>query len=124
MPDLAVTTVANDELPIVWPLVRSAGYAHGLTDWLREGRALMARGGRILAVRSEHDTFYGVATCEAVHRRERSFLNVDRFVAFEVSRNAPVRRALAAAVVELSRELGCGAIAAAGPDNPLLGSSP
>lgn len=120
MPDLTATPIDKEELPFVWPLVRSGGYDLGLTGWLLDGRSLIARGGTILAARAPDSTFFGVAACEAVDQGKVRVLQVATFVAFELSRDAPVRRALTDAIEKLSEELGCGAIAMRGSKVPLL----
>lgn len=120
MPDLVVSAIDEDELPFVWPLVRAGGYDLGLPGWLIDGRSLIARGGTIFAARATDSMFFGVATCEAVELDRARVLEVATFVTFELSGDAPVRRALADAVEALSRQLGCAAVAVPGPDAPFL----
>lgn len=120
MPDLTVTPIDKEELPFVWPLVRAGGHDLGLRGWLLDGRALMARGGAILAARAPDSTFFGVATCEAVERGTVRVLDVGVFVAFELSRDAPVRRALTDAVEALAEELGCRGVTVPEPNAPLI----
>jgi hypothetical protein len=120
MPDLTVVALDRAELSFVWPLVRAGGYDLGLEGWLIDGRALIARGGAVLAVRGGDGTFYGAATCEAIEQRGVRILKVDTFVACEVSRGAPVRRALTDGVEQFGEELGCAGIAVAGPNAPFL----
>jgi hypothetical protein len=120
MPDLAVSAIDEDELPFVWPLVRAGGYDLELPGWLINGRSLIARGGSILAAQAPDSTFFGVATCEAVEQARARVLAVATFVTFELSGDAPVRRALTDAVEALGRKLGCAAVAVPGPDAPFL----
>lgn len=120
MPELAVNLVDEKDLPCLWPLVRAGGYDLGLAGWLLDGRSLLARGGSILAVQASSATLYGVATCEAIEQGKARVLKVRTFVTFELSRDAPVRRALTDAVEKLGRDLGCDAIGVPRPTTPLL----
>jgi hypothetical protein len=94
-----------------WPLLRSAG-SEPLPDWWEnEARALMGRGGGVLAARAPDGSVHGVATYECVHRQKGSVLAVDRLVTLELNRKEPVKEALGGALHMIASAFCCSVIA-------------
>lgn len=112
MPELTVRTLKESELDQAWPLVRGRSAETTIGGWRRFARRLVRRGGGILAVAAEDGLLHGVATFEPVTRvRSGRVLQVETLVSFELSRRAPVRNALCAALTDFARGLQCEAVA-------------
>lgn len=112
MPIFTIEHLAQSAILDAWPLVRSAG-SEPLPDWWEnEARALMDRGGGVLAARAPDGSVHGVATYECVHRQAKgSVLAVDRLVTLELNRKEPVKQALAGALQRIACAFCCSAIA-------------
>ncbi|WP_166039014.1 hypothetical protein [Sphingosinicella sp. YJ22] len=110
MPDLSLSRLDEGQLALAYPLIRAAARV-SLERWKTFARQLIASGGGILAVGADDGCLHGVASFREVGslRFERS-LQVDILVAFELSRMAPVRRALCAGLEGIAREMGCRSI--------------
>jgi len=95
-----------------WPLLRSAG-SEPLPDWWEnEARALIGRGGGVLAARAPDGSVHGLATYECVHRQPKgSVLAVDRLVTLELNRKEPAKEALGGALRMIACAFCCSAIA-------------
>ena len=108
-----LTTVHLDEghLLDAWPILHAAAGEVQAQWWESEARALLARGGGVLAARAANGSVYGVATYECVHRGTGSVLAVDRFVTLELNRNEPAKEALRGAINEIAAAFGCRSIA-------------
>lgn len=112
MPSFAIEHLDEHSLLDAWPLLRSAG-TEPLPDWWHtEARALLGRGGGVLAARTPDGSVHGVATYECVHRaRAGAVLAVDRLVTFELNRKEPVKEALGGALHMMASAFCCSAIA-------------
>lgn len=108
MPELDVIELNQDELALVWPLVRTASPRLRLDGWRALAEALIDRGGGVLAVAAPDRALHGVATYEMIEKpRFGRMLHVDTLVTFELSGRAPARAILVAALRQLSQALGC-----------------
>jgi hypothetical protein len=107
MPDFRILLLDERQLAEAYPLVRSA------TDvspdrWKKFARELIASGGGVLAVQAADSCLHGVAAFRQVGTlRHELSLQVELLAAFELSRLAPVRKALCAALEDLARRKGC-----------------
>jgi hypothetical protein len=112
MPAFTIEHLDEQKLLDAWPILRAAG-AEPLPDWWEnEARALLGRGGGVLAARAPDGSVHGIATYECVHRpRTGSVLAVDRLVTFELSRKEPVKEALGGALHMIASAFCCSAIA-------------
>jgi hypothetical protein len=112
MPAFTIEHLDEQKLLDAWPLLRSAG-VDPLPDWWEtEARALMGRGGGVLAARAPDGSVHGIATYECVRRpRTASVLAVDRLVTFELNRKEPVKEALGGALHMIASAFCCSAIA-------------
>lgn len=112
MPAFTIEHLDEQKLLDAWPILRSAG-TDPLPDWWEnEARALMSRGGGVLAARAPDGAVHGGATYECVHRpRAGSVLAVDRLVTFELNRKEPVKEALGGALHMIASAFCCSAIA-------------
>ena len=111
MPQFGIEHLSEGRLAEAWPVVRmSRSHAHS-DWWVCEGVALIARGGGILAVRAPDQVIHGIATYE-VGRKARlgRVLVIDTLITFELSRRAPVRRALCDALELLASAFDCRSI--------------
>jgi hypothetical protein len=103
-----VADLDSRELASAWPLIRTAAPELGPDGWQSLGEALIQRGGGVIAVAAEGGGYLGVATYEPVDKpRSGRVLQVDRLVAFELTRRAPIRRILCEELEELAPQLGC-----------------
>lgn len=107
MPDLRLSRLDESRLPLAYPLIRSAARV-SQARWEAFARQLIAAGGGILVASADDGCVHGVAAFRRTGslRFERA-LQVDILVAFELSRGAPVRRALCDGLEEIARETGC-----------------
>jgi hypothetical protein len=110
MPELSVLQLSECQLAHAFPLVRAA--ARVTSDrWEAFGRELIAAGGGILAIQADDGCLHGLAAfrrCETL--RHDVSLQVEILVAFELSRSAPVRRALCEAIREHAKARRCHSI--------------
>lgn len=112
MLQFTVHHLTETELASAWPLVRATRSPPDLERWLLLARALMSRGGGVLAVSAEDGLIHGIATYEPVHKPEvGQVLEVRTLATFELSRRARVRRILCQALDQLARSTGCVAVA-------------
>ena len=111
MAKFAIEHLSEDQLLDAWPVVRQS-HSHAKSDWWKsEGRALIERGGGILAARSTGGTIHGVATYEIARKALLGrVLAVDTLIAFELSRRAPVRHALCDALELIASAFDCRSI--------------
>jgi hypothetical protein len=126
MPDLRLLRLEERQLSEAYPLVRSATHVDE-TSWIAFARRLILAGGGVLAVKAQDNCTYGVAAFRLLGTlRHGACLQVEIMVAFELSRHAPVRKALCAALEEIAREEECRAIvftmAASSHANPFSAS--
>lgn len=119
MPILTIAHLDEEHLLDAWPILHVAGGEVQRLWWENEARALLGRGGGILAARAADGTVYGVATYECAHRDAESVLAVDRLVALELNGNEPVKRALRGAIDEIASAFGCSAIALPARPSPV-----
>ena len=110
MPDLRIFPLDDHGIDLVFPLVRSAA---DITPqrWRCFARELLSGEGGLLAVEAGTGCLHGLA----VYRRRGTLrhgqaLQVELLVAYELSRQAPVRKALCAALEALARNSGCRSI--------------
>jgi hypothetical protein len=95
-----------------WPLVRMTAPELNPEQWRARAHAIRLRGGGILGVEVESGGLMGVATYEAVSNPHvGKVLEVHTLVCLELSRLAPVRRALRCVLDERAATFGCTAIA-------------
>ena len=107
MPDLRTLLLDESQLAQAYPLVRSAARV-GPEQWKKFARELIASGGGVLAVQADDACLHGIAAFRQVGTlRHALTLQVEVLAAFELSRLAPVRKALCAALEELARRKGC-----------------
>ena len=111
MPQFTVAELRPDQLDDAYPLIRAVAPNATPAEWRAYIEDMTARGGTVLALTSGNETLHGLLT---VHRqrslRHGEILFVNNFVTFELSRSAPGRRALCAAVEDMARRTGAGAI--------------
>jgi len=112
VPPFTIVQLDDETLADAWPVVRLTT-AEAVADWWEsEARALMDRGGGVLAARSANGSVHGIATYECVHRlRAGSMLAVDRLVTFELNRKQPVKEALCEALYAIAAAYCCSSIA-------------
>lgn len=118
---LTITELEPRHLAEAWPLVRSVAPRATLERWESFARGLLDRGGGVVAVTAENGGILGLATYEAADKlRLGKVLQVETLVAFELTRRAPVRRALCDALDRLAPVLGCAAVAVMVPSRGYL----
>lgn len=112
MPAFTIEHLAVDNLLDAWPVIRSACTEPLAEWWENEARALIGRGGGVLAARAQDNSVHGIATYECVRRANAgSVLAVDRLVTFELNRKEPVKQALGAALHMIASAFCCSGIA-------------
>lgn len=111
MLQLTAQDLTADHLTLAWPLVRTLSPETNVERWLAAARKLIDRGGGWVGVATEAGSLRGLASYEPVGSPAGKILQVDAMVTFEVSRRAPVRRALCEALDRLATRLGCEAVA-------------
>lgn len=126
MPDLEVQILGHERLADAYPLVRSATRV-SLRRWEEFGRQLIAAGGGALAVVAPDGCIHGVASFRPrPNLRHHQSLDVELFVAFELSGTKGVRAMLFAELERLGAERQCDSLtlttAAKGYEIPLSGS--
>ena len=111
MAQFAIEHLSENELLEAWPVVQQS-HSHATAGWwISEGKALIERGGGILAARAPDGKIYGVATYEVARKALLGrVLAVDTLIAFELSRRAPVRHALCDAIELLASAFDCRSI--------------
>jgi hypothetical protein len=108
MLQLDVVELDYDDIPLAWPLVRTATPQLGLDAWRAAAESVIDRGGGVLAVTAADRALHGVATYEAIEKPSFGrVLHVETLVTFELRVRAPARRALIEALIQLSSALGC-----------------
>lgn len=108
----SVTELDESAAAAALPLVRMTAPELSPEQWRARAQAIRLRGGGILGVEVEDGGLMGVATYEAVNNRHvGKVLEVDTLVCLELSRLAPVRRALRDVLDERAITFGCSAIA-------------
>ena len=111
MPELRICRLNERQLTQAYPLIRSTAQV-SRERWEAFGRGLIADGGGILAVRARGGCIHGLAAFRRLGSlRHDLSLQVEIMVAFELSRLAPVRKALYAALEKIARGMSCHSIA-------------
>lgn len=112
MPPFTIGQLEEDNLLDAWPVLRLAS-TDAVPDWWEHGaRALIDRGGGVLAARAPNGSVHGIATYECVQRqRAGSMLAVDRLVTFELNRKQPIKEALCEALYAIAAAYCCSSIA-------------
>lgn len=115
-----IETLKHDRLADAWPVARMCA-GHANPDWwVHEADLLIGRGGGVLAVRAPDGMVHGIATYEPIESQfSGRILAVDLLTTFELSRKAPAKSALCAALDDLSLALECDAVAFALPSASL-----
>lgn len=121
MPPFTIDQLDDGNLLDAWPVLRLAS-SEAIPDWWEhEARALMDRGGGVLAARAPNGSVHGIATYECVHRqRAGSMLAVDRLVTFELNRKQPIKEALCEALYAIAAAYCCSSIAMPMPSKGYL----
>jgi hypothetical protein len=115
MPDLKARELTAEEISEVWPLARTTSHNCSPLGWERQARRIASHGGGVVGVTAEDGLFHGIATYEPVQRlRDGRVLQVATIASFELTRNAPVRRALLDELQRVASRLGCEAVAICG----------
>jgi hypothetical protein len=110
MPDLRVKLLEEGDIGLAYPLVLRAARVQP-ARWAAFARELREAGGDIIGAWAEDGQLLGVATYRPTDSlRQDATLAVELIVAFEMSRDGPVRRALCAALEEIARRLGCASV--------------
>ena len=111
MPDLTIRQLDRSDLDQAWPLVNCTSRIPSLLGWRRFAGHLFERGGGVVGIAAPDGHFHGIATYEPIaEKRSGRLLQVDILVAFELSRRAPVRRALCEALDGFARLFDCEAV--------------
>jgi len=126
-PQFCVDELKTSEADAAFPLVRAIAPEVTLDDWRDYVRRRSMQGG-LLGLFGADGEVAGLLSYRLGERlRHGTVLALDDFVTFELSRNAPGRRALLAAAEDLARHLGCtgielriGARGIADPGSPRL----
>lgn len=106
-PQFCVTELKTTEADAAFPLVRAIAPEVTLSDWRDYVRRRSMQGG-LLGLFGADGEISGLLSYRLRERlRHGTVLALDDFVTFELSRNAPGRRALLAAAEDLARDLGC-----------------
>ena len=115
MPDLRIFPLEGPQVDLAFSLLRSA------TDitpeqWRSFADELIAAGGGIVAAEADNGCLHGLAVYRRLGTlRHGHALQVELLVAYELSRQAPVRKALCAALEEIARDSDCRAIVFTSP---------
>lgn len=124
MPELTVRRLGESELELAWPLLRGRSGETSPGGWRRFAERLLRRGGGVVGIAAEDGLLHGIATFEPVTRaRSGRVLQVDNLVTFELSRKAPVRNALCAALADFARALQCEAVSVAHPNRGFVANA-
>jgi hypothetical protein len=104
----SIEHLSEDRLPDAWPIVRMS-HSHANAEWwISEAKALIHRGGGILAARAPDGMIHGIATYEVTKKALLGrVLAVDTLITFELSRRAPARHALCDALELLASAFDC-----------------
>jgi hypothetical protein len=112
MPLFSVTELDESAAAGAWPLVRMTAPELNPEQWRARAQSIRLRGGGILGVEVESGGLMGIATYEAVSNPHvGKVLEVNTLVCLELSRLAPVRRALRGVLDQRAATFGCSAIA-------------
>lgn len=106
-PQFCVDELKTSEADAAFPLVRSIAPEVTLSEWRDYVRRRSMQGG-LLGLFGADGEISGLLSYRLGERlRHGTVLALDDFVTFELSQNAPGRRALLAAAEVLARQLGC-----------------
>lgn len=106
-PQYCVDELKTSEADAAFPLVRAIAPEVTLNDWRDYVRRRSMQGG-LLGLFGADGEIAGLLSYRLGERlRHGTVLALDDFVTFELSRNAPGRRALLVAAEDLARKLGC-----------------
>lgn len=106
-PQFCVDELKTSEADAAFPLVRAIAPEVTLDDWRDYVRRRSMQGG-LLGLFGADGEIAGLLSYRLGERlRHSTVLALDDFVTFELSHNAPGRRALLAAAESLARQLGC-----------------
>ena len=111
MPQFQLSHLSPDQMDNAYGLVRIALPGTPLPDWRRYANALLVSGGAILALTAEDGSIHALASyLPEPSLRYGRVLRVDTFIAFELSRRAPARRALCDALEAMAEGLDCSTV--------------
>lgn len=111
MPQFSLSHLSADQTDTAFGLVRIALPGTRLADWQNYVRSLMVSGGAILALTAPDGGIHALASyMPEVSLRHGRALRVDLFIAFELSRTAPARKALCEGLQTLAKGLGCSTV--------------
>jgi hypothetical protein len=106
-PQFCVEELKTSEADSAFPLIRAIAPEVSIEDWRDYVRRRSMQGG-ILGLLGADGEISGLLSYRLGERlRHGTVLALDDFVTFELSQDAPGRRALLAAAKELAKELGC-----------------
>lgn len=106
-PQFCVDELKTSEADAAFPLVRAIAPEVTLEDWRDYVRRRSMQGG-LLGLFGADGEIAGLLSYRLGERlRHGTVLALDDFVTFELSQNAPGRRALLSAAEDLARKLGC-----------------
>ncbi len=109
-PQFCVDELKASEADAAYPLARAIAPEVTLDAWRAYVRRRLMQGG-LLGLFGADGEVAGLLSYRLGERlRYGTVLALDDFVTFELSQNAPARRALLAAAEELARQLGCAGI--------------
>lgn len=124
MPDLRIFPLEKPQVDLAFPLVRSAADISP-ERWRSFARELIAAGGGIVAAQADSGCLHGLAVYRPLGTlRYGRALQVELLVAYELSRQAPVREALCVALEETARDSDCRAIIFTSPARSLVEAHP
>lgn len=106
-PQFCVDELKASEADAAFPLIRAIAPELTLDDWRDYVRRRSMQGG-LLGLFGADGEVTGLVSYRLGERlRHGTVLALDDFVTFELSQNAPGRRALLSAAEDLARQLGC-----------------
>lgn len=109
-PQFCVTELKTSEAEAAFPLVRAIAPEISLNDWRDYVRRRSMQGG-LLGLFGADGEITGLVSYRLGERlRYGTVLALDDFVTFELSHNAPGRRALLAAAEQVAQQLGCAGV--------------
>ena len=111
MPQFQLSHLSPDKMDMAFGLVRIAIPGTRLPDWQRYANSLLVSGGAILALTAPDGSIHAIASyMPEPSLRYGRVLRVDTFIAFELSRRAPARKALCDALQAMAEGLDCSTV--------------
>ena len=124
MPEFRLSHLSPDQMDMAYGLVRIAMPETHLPEWQSYARSLLGSGGAVLALTAPDGTIHGLASyMPEPSLRHGKVLRVDTFIAFELSRRAPARKALCDGLQATAEELGCSTVMYALDRRGLVGAT-